>query len=333
MSPIRPGWFYHASEDDKVKSLATLADIYFKSVGRNSVLLLNIPPNRQGRIADPDLIRLVELGTFINELYATNFVKDATVTSSSRRDASTHERNLKDGKLETSWTPAEGQTSGSVEFDLGQARTFNVARIQEDISQGERVQEYHVEIMDGEQWRTITSDQIIGQKQLRRFPAVTARRVRLVIDKASAAPAIAEFGLHFNPLAPTGSGALTAHRPATASDVHAGGTQFGADKAVDDDPETRWATSDQTKRAWLEVELAQPSTISRLVIQELDPRLAKYQLQYRLNKDEEWRVAYEGTTAGTRFTTNFPCRSGALRAAEHPRLDPAPHYLGVSGVC
>jgi alpha-L-fucosidase len=63
------------------------------------------------------------------------------------------------------------------------------------------VQAYHVEVLDGDQWRTITSSQVIGHKQLRRFLPVTARRVRLVIDKASAPPAIAEFGLHFNPLA------------------------------------------------------------------------------------------------------------------------------------
>jgi len=303
---IRPGWFYHKSEDAKVKSMATLADIYFKSVGRNSVLLLNIPPDRRGRIADADVARLKEFGAYVNQLYATDFVKDGTLKAASHGDPSGHERNLTDGKLDTSWSPEGDQTTGSVEFDLGQARTFNVARTQEDISKGERVQAYHVEILDGGQWRTITAGQIIGHKQLRRFAAVTARHVRLVVDKASASPAIAEFGLHFNPLAPTGSGALTTHRPASASDVHPGGTQFGPDKAVDDDPETRWATSDQTKQAWLEVELAQPSTISRLVIQELDPRLTQYQLQYRLNTNEEWKVAYAGTKAGTRFTTTFP---------------------------
>jgi alpha-L-fucosidase len=303
---IRPGWFYHKSEDTKVKSMATLADIYFKSVGRNSVLLLNIPPDRHGRIAEADAARLKDFGAYVNQLYATDLVRDATLKASSHGDPSGHERNLTDGKLDTSWSPAGDQTTGSVEFDLGQARTFNVARIQEDISKGERVQNYHVEILDDGQWRTITSGQVIGHKQLRRFPAVTARQVRLVVDKTSAPPAIAEFGLHFNPLAPASSGALTAHRPATASDVHPGGTQFGPDKAVDDDAETRWATSDQTKQAWLEVELAQPSTISRLVIQELDPRLTQYQLQYRLNTNEEWKVAYAGTKAGTRFTTTFP---------------------------
>ena len=239
---IRPGWFYHASEDDKVKSLATLADIYFKSVGRNSVLLLNIPPDRQrphcgGRCRSPQGIRRLR-GSALRHGFRP---PPPPCTASSRCIPAHHERNVLDRDLNTSWTPAEDQTTGQIEFDLGQARTFNVARIQEDISLGERVQAYHVEILDGDQWRTVTAGQVIGHKQLRRFPAVTAQRVRLVIDKAAAQPAISEFGLHWNPLAPAGSGALSAHRPATASDVHPSGTQFGADKAVDDDPETRWA--------------------------------------------------------------------------------------------
>ena len=303
---IRPGWFYHASEDAKVKSLATLADIYFKSVGRNSVLLLNIPPDRRGRIAEADVVRLKELRAFVDQLHATNFVQGSIVIASSRRDAAAHERLLKDGSLETCWTPATDQPTNHVEFDLGQAHTFNVVRLQENIALGERVQSYRVEIFTNSAWRTITAGQIIGHKQLRRFPTVTAQRVRVVIDKASAPPALAEVGLHYNPLVPAGSGALTAHRPATASDVHPGGTQYGADKAVDDDSETRWATSDNVKQAWLEVELAQPSTISRLAIRELDSRLSKFQLQYRLDSGDEWKVAYEGTKAGTRFSINFP---------------------------
>ena len=148
---IRPGWFYHASEDAKVKSLATLADIYFKSVGRNSVLLLNIPPDRRGRIAEADAVRLKEFDAYVAELDATDFVTAATVTASSRRDAAHHERLVQDRDLNTSWTPGEDQTTGYLEFDLGQPRTFNVARIQEDISLGERVQAYHVEILDGGQ--------------------------------------------------------------------------------------------------------------------------------------------------------------------------------------
>ena len=302
---IRPGWFYHASEDDKVKSLTTLADIYFKSVGRNSVLLLNIPPDRRGRIADPDAARLREFGAFVRQLYAGDLVAGATITASTRQDPAGHERHLLDHQLGTTWSPAGEETTGVVEFDLGQPRTFNVARLQEDISRGERVQAYRVEVFDHDQWRSLTAGQVIGHKQLRRFPTVTAQRVRLVIERA-APPALVEFGLHFNPLAPAGSGALTAHRPATASDVHPGGTQFGPDKAVDDDPETRWAASDDIKQAWIEVEMAELATISRLAIQELDPRLGQFQLQYRVTSDETWKVAYEGTGAGTDFSATFP---------------------------
>jgi alpha-L-fucosidase len=221
---------------------------------------------------------------------------------------------VKDGDLATCWTTSGDEHTGTLEFDLGKPQTFNVARVQEGIFLGERVQAYHIEVQDGGKWRTISSGQVIGHKQLRRFPAVTAQRVRLVIDKASEKPAIAEFGLHFNPLAPVGSGALSAHRPARASDVHPGGTQFGADKAVDDDPETRWATSDEVKQAWLEVELAEPSEVSRIAVAELDPRITKYRVEYRLTDDGDWKVAHEGTGAGTSYSASFsPVRAKYVR--------------------
>lgn len=302
---IRPGWFYHQSEDSKVKPLAALADIYFKSVGRNSVLLLNVPPDKRGRVADPDVARLKEFRAFLDQLYAIDYARSATISVSTRTDDTHAEKQLIDGDPASHWMPAAEQTTAQVELDLGQARTFNVARIQENIALGERVQRYHVEVLSDGKWRTVTSGRVIGHKQLRRFPTVSAQRVRLVIDQACTPPAISEFGLHFNSLAPAGSGAVTANRPATASDVHPGGTQYGADKAVDDDPETRWATSDGTKQAWLEVELAEPTTISRMVIKEFAPRLSKYQLLYRLEKDQPWKIAYEGTKAGTDFSTRL----------------------------
>lgn len=197
---IRPGWFYHAGEDGKVKSLAELADIYFKSVGRNSVLLLNIPPDRRGRIAEADAARLREFGAYVRELGARDFADSATLSASSCRDAQHDPRLARDKKLDTSWSPAEGQTTGTIELDLGQPRTFNVVRLQEDIAFGERVQAYHVEIQDGSQWRTVASGQVIGHKQLCRFPEATTQKVRLVLDKSSSAPMIAELGLHYNPL-------------------------------------------------------------------------------------------------------------------------------------
>lgn len=204
---IRPGWFYHPAQDTQVKSLSALADIYFKSVGRNSVLLLNIPPDRRGRIADADAVRLKEFGAFVRQLHATDFVGDAVVTASSSLFEH-FEGHVKDGDPGTFWMPADALTTGYIEFDLGAPKTFNVARIQEDISLGERVQAYHVEVLDGDAWRTVTAGQVIGHKQLRLFPAVTAQRVRLVIDKAAQPPAISEFGIHRTTLASVGSGGI-----------------------------------------------------------------------------------------------------------------------------
>ncbi|MFM1942153.1 MAG: hypothetical protein RI897_1135 [Verrucomicrobiota bacterium] len=301
---IRPGWFYHPAQDGLVKPLETLADIYFKSVGRNSVLLLNIPPNREGLIAAPDASRLREFGSFIQQLYARDFIQDATIKTPQLPPTQAASNPIADKNLNTSWTPT-GDTPYTLDFDLGTQKAFNVARLQEDITHGERVQAYHIEVQAHGQWKTITSGNVVGHKQLRRFPTVTAQHVRLVIDQSIAPPALAEFGLHFNTLAPAGSGAASAHHPASASNTHPGGTQYGPDKAVDDDPATRWATSDDTQQAWLEVDLQQPTTISRIKISELDPRISRYTLECRLKDSDPWQVALEGTTAGTDFSTTF----------------------------
>ena len=122
-------------------------------------------------------------------------------------------------------------------------------------------------------------------------------------------------------LAPAGSGALTANRPAKASDVHPGGTQYGADKAVDDDSETRWATSDGTKQAWLEVELAELSGISRMVIKEFEPRLSRFQLQYRQRADEEWKPMPTGLVTAILSRRQYEAgSSGSVSAAYSARL-------------
>ena len=145
----------------------------------------------------------------MNQLYATDFVSAATATASSRRDpAHARAQRRRTATSTPPGLPPKTRRPAQIEFDLGQARTFNVARVQEDISLGERVLAYHVEILDGDSWRPVTAGQAIGHKQRRRFPAVTAQRVRLVIDKAAAQPAISEFGLHWNPLAPAGSGPI-----------------------------------------------------------------------------------------------------------------------------
>ncbi len=318
---IRPGWFYHAAEDGKVKSIEHLIDIYFKSVGRNSALLLNVPPDRRGRIADPDVRRLREFRATLDAVFATNLVAAANVLASDERSDPTGRFRAgaaADGDVETYWAlPDEVRSNAWLEARWEAPRTFNVVDVREFIPLGERVRTYRIEAASGDgPWRTVARGRVIGHRNLHRLGRVTATRVRLAIESAAACPAIAEFGLYLSPFERGwASGSLTAHRPAIASNVHGGGTQWGADKAVDDDMETRWATSDETRACTLEVDLLGVERIGRLALSELEPRITKFELHYRLAPDEAWKTAWAGGKAGRRFEASFDPVS-----ARHVRL-------------
>ena len=191
---IRPGWFWHAREDDKVKSVEHLLDIYFKSVGRNSVLLLNVPPNRKGLISDVDIQRLREWRKVLDRTFATNFALNKPATASSFRP-NAQPSNAVDGRKETFWSPLS-EKGEWLEIDLQRPTTFNVAMVQEHIAEGQRVERYRIEAWDGKDWKVIARGTTIGYKKLDRFNDVTAVKVRLVIESALASPLIRAFGLY-----------------------------------------------------------------------------------------------------------------------------------------
>ena len=175
---IRPGWFYHAHEDDKVKSLPALLDIYYQSLGRNSVLLLNLPPDRRGLIHENDAARLRELRRAIDATFANDFAADARVVAEGR----THER-----------PPAV--IRGDAEFALRKPAAFDRLMLREDIAQGQLVDRYALDAwVDGE-WRTVTRGTTIGYQKLDRFPVVTADRVRLRVVESRATPSVSRVGL------------------------------------------------------------------------------------------------------------------------------------------
>lgn len=191
---IRPGWFYHATEDDKVKSLEHLLDIYYRSVGRNAVLLLNIPPDRRGLFHENDVARLKELRATLDETFKTNLAKGKPVKAGSETADHTAEM-AADGDGATYWTPADGQIQASLEFDLGGPVTFDRAMLQEMISTGQRVEQFTLEAWDGQSWKEFAKATTIGHKRLLKFPAVTTSKVRLTIVDARDCPTIREFGL------------------------------------------------------------------------------------------------------------------------------------------
>jgi alpha-L-fucosidase len=197
---IRPGWFWHAAENDKVRSVDNLVDLYFKSVGRNSLLLLNVPPNKEGRLSDGDVRRLAEFHARLESIFATDLAAGRPATASSvRAPAEAFAPALAvDADADSYWAAADGHRDGWLEVDLGSPKPINLVRIEEPIALGQRVEAFRLEAFDAGQWKTAAEGSTIGHRRLLRFPTVTAQRVRLSIDKSLATPAISSFGLYYD---------------------------------------------------------------------------------------------------------------------------------------
>jgi alpha-L-fucosidase len=196
---IRPGWFYHASEDLRVHSLERLIDIYYRSVGRNNVLLLNLPPDRRGLIHEHDVARLRELRRTLDDAFSTNLAAGCPVAAST--SAPGHQPDyVTDDDPTTCWMAGPESTSSLpaavLEFDLGRPVTFNRALLQEMIAVGQRIESYTLDAWHDGAWKEITRGTTVGHKKLDRFGAVTTQRVRLRITGARGLPTLRAFGLY-----------------------------------------------------------------------------------------------------------------------------------------
>ena len=313
---IRPGWFYHSSEDRQVKSLPHLLDIYFKSVGRNSVMLLNVPPDRNGLFAEPDVKRLREFGEAVRSLTANDLAKGGRVSAPGTKGGEEFLSKIVDGNAETFWTAPDGATNATLEIAFKTPQTFNCISLREPFWLGERSTAYRLEAQGGAGgWQLLARGSVIGSCNLVPVAGTTAQAVRLVIESARGTPAISEFAVYQSALVPQRPPAsLATQKVAKASNVHPQGTTYGADRAVDGDPETRWATADGIRACWLEVDLGKAETIGRVVISELTPRVARFQIEIRDEVDAPWKVGYEGKGDGKRHEHKFaPVKARYLR--------------------
>jgi alpha-L-fucosidase len=219
---IRPGWFYHADQDRRVKTPEKLVDIYYSSVGKNSVLLLNIPPDKRGRINDADIRSLTGMRKILDQTFARNLVTGAQVAASNERAGQTG-RNTVDNDNGSYWATDEGIDSATIEYILPSRATFDRAMLQEYIRTGQRVERFHIDVWDGARWMQIALGTTIGYKRLLRFPAVTGEKVRLVIDRSRTSPTISSFGLYKAPprvlVEPNGGGFEESTTVRLSSDV------------------------------------------------------------------------------------------------------------------
>ncbi|RLM85736.1 alpha-L-fucosidase 1 [Panicum miliaceum] len=197
---IRPGWFWHKNET--AKPLSQLLEIYYNSVGRNCVLLLNAPPNSTGLVEDADVARLREFGSAVATIFGTNLAAGSAARASSERGGGLAARNVLDGRDDTYWAPTaeDGRRNGywiELRRPPGSAgRPFNVVRIQEHVALGQRV-ERHAVYVDG---APVANGTTVGHKRLHRLPrAVAGGTVRVWIAARRGPPLLSAVGLHHDP--------------------------------------------------------------------------------------------------------------------------------------
>ena len=160
---IRPGWFYHPAEDGRVRSVDDLEALYFSSVGRNAKLLLNVPPTREGVLHEIDVSRLAGLQTRLTSLF------DRDLATGARR----------------AWR-VTGDRAARLELDLGRQVTASISRLEEHITQGQRVARYWLSVLQPERgWQRTAVGTTIGYTRLDRFAPVSFRHARLELEYVS----------------------------------------------------------------------------------------------------------------------------------------------------
>ncbi len=193
---IRPSWFYHADQDAKVKTPAELVDLYYKSVGRGANLLLNLPPDKRGQIAAPDVKSLEAFHKIIEDTFKTDLAKKATVTASNTRgdDKQFAPKNIVAGKDNKYWSTDDSVTNAELVLTFKKPLTFNVVRIREYLPLGQRVETFALDQWLDGKWTEFANGTSIGNCRLVRGEKITTDKVRLRVQ-APVCPAISEVGL------------------------------------------------------------------------------------------------------------------------------------------
>lgn len=195
---IRPGWFYHESEDSLVKTPEELFDIYLTSVGRGSVLLLNIPPDKRGLIHENDVKSLKGFKQLLDEAFSNNLTEGAKLNASNYRGKSNNyaPTNLIDHKKDTYWTTDDDVIAADLEILLKEPQLVSYILLQEHIKLGQRVKSFSIETWDGHKWEKATTGTTIGHKRILKIDPVTTSKIRLSILDSKASPVLANVELY-----------------------------------------------------------------------------------------------------------------------------------------
>ena len=201
--PLRPGWFYHPSQDEQVKSPYQLLDLYYQSVGRGADLDLGIAPDRSGQLNEHDVSSLQAFGKLLHETFSVNLARGATFTASNIRGNNAMKYgpvHLTDDDRYSYWATDDVITTPQLVVDLGKTTTFNVIRLRENIKLGQRISSFTIDAWQDGAWKAVGAGTSIGACRLIRLQQnIVTSKVRLSITGSGACIALSDFGLFKEP--------------------------------------------------------------------------------------------------------------------------------------
>jgi alpha-L-fucosidase len=197
---IRPGWFWHEDQDDRVRSPENLIDLYYSSIGRGATLLLNLPPDRRGLIHENDVRSLREFRRILDATFATDYAADAQFAASNLRGDNRQfsTANLIDQDRQTYWATDDSVTAAEIIVNFDQPKTINVVLLREFLPLGQRIDTWALDRWDDEQWIEFASGEAIGSCRLWRGTPVRSKKIRLRVS-GPVCPALSEFGIYIEP--------------------------------------------------------------------------------------------------------------------------------------
>lgn len=214
---LSAGWFWSASKESSLLSMEKLGNMYFNTIGRGAVLLLNVSPNTSGTLDENQKNRLIEFGQAIKDIYANDLTEAEGVTvyadSIYQNSESYKPSNLideytlntsvtKENRVydETCWAPADGAKEGTVIIDLGSEQTFDTVKIEEYIQKGQRISEFSIEYLNNRgQWKEFYSGKTIGSQSVTRHSPVTSSQIKVTVKSDYATPVLNDIGIYKGP--------------------------------------------------------------------------------------------------------------------------------------
>jgi alpha-L-fucosidase len=194
---IRPGWFWRATEDERVKSLGHLVRIWLGSVGRGSNLLLNVPPNSDGLVSEPDARRLAEWRDWLDSAFAEDLSRSAVALSDGEwAGGQFGPSRTVDGDPRSFWAAPAGARTGTVELRWPRDATIDTVWIEEPIAMGQRVRSFVVEGLRGRDWSQLAQGTTVGRRRIVQFPEATVRAVRVRVADSRAEPLLSRLSAY-----------------------------------------------------------------------------------------------------------------------------------------